>query len=105
MSKVIDLTKEDYKEKTKEGVCIVDFWAPWCGPCKVIAPVIDELATEYEGKVSFFKVNTDDQADLASQEGIASVPSLFIYKDGEKVDTLVGALPKAAIAAKLKTLL
>lgn len=80
---------------------LVDFWAAWCGPCKAIAPVLDELSTEYEGKARIVKIDVDANPNLAAQYGIRSIPSLFVFKNGEKVDNVVGALPKPQLSALL----
>ena len=76
---------------------LVDFWAEWCGPCKMIAPVLDELATEYAGKAKIAKVNIDDHQDLAVQFGIQSIPTLLVFKGGQVVNQSVGAKPKGAL--------
>ncbi len=73
---------------------LVDFWAPWCGPCRMVAPIIDELATEYNGKLKVGKVNVDDHQEVAARYGIASIPMLMIFKNGQLVERIVGALPK-----------
>ena len=80
---------------------LVDFWAEWCGPCKMIAPVVDELAGEYEGMVKVCKLNVDEAKDTASAYGIMSIPAIAIFKSGQEVERIVGAVPKASITAKL----
>ena len=84
---------------------VVDFWATWCGPCRAIGPVIEELAAEYEGKAVIGKCNVDENEDAPMKYGIRSIPTLLFFKNGELVDRLVGAAPKAEIAAKLDSLI
>ena len=104
MGKYIELTSENFV-LAKEGVALVDFWAPWCGPCRMLAPVIDELANDFDGKAKICKVNTDEQGDLAAEFGVRSIPTLIFFKNGEVVDQLVGAQSKQAISDKLNSLL
>jgi len=105
MAKYIELTPANFEEVTKEGVSMVDFWAPWCGPCRMIAPVIEELASDFEGKANICKVNTDEEQDLAVKYGIRSIPTILFMKNGEVVDTMVGASSKQAFADKINSLL
>lgn len=86
----------------KYPLIIVDCWAAWCGPCKMVAPVIEELAKEYAGKVVFGKLNVDENPKIASEFGIMAIPTLFIFKNGEPVDVIQGAMPKPYFEAKLK---
>lgn len=101
MSKYIELTLENYKENTQSGIALVDFWAPWCGPCRMISPVIDQLADEYEGKAKICKVNTEEQEELTVQNQVRSIPTILFYKDGEIVDQLIGMTTKAALEEKI----
>ena len=83
---------------------VVDFWAPWCGPCKMLAPVLEELAGEYAGKITFAKVNTDDNVSQAGALGIRSIPTLVFYANGQEADRLTGFAPKPALKSKLDAL-
>ena len=97
---VFELTDANFDEKVakSEGVTVVDFWAPWCGPCRMVGPVIEELAEEYDGKVAFAKLNVDDNQATAGAFGIRSIPTLLVFKGGRVVGQRVGALPQPAIA-------
>ncbi|KAL3687734.1 hypothetical protein R1sor_014043 [Riccia sorocarpa] len=81
---------------------LVDFWAPWCGPCRMIAPIIDELARKYAGKIRCLKLNTDESPYVATEYGIRSIPTVMIFKNGEKLDTVIGAVPKSTLEATIE---
>lgn len=85
-----ELTDALFEQETKEGLVVVDFWAPWCGPCRMQSPVIDELSEELDGQVEFYKMNVDDEQKTAGQFGIMSIPTLLVKKDGQVVEKLVG---------------
>ena len=99
----LTLNQDNFKAEVLDyqGVAMVDFWAPWCGPCRMVAPIIDQLAEEYEGKVKIGKVNTDENLALSTQYQIMTIPTMLVFKDGKVVDTINGALPKQRIAAVL----
>ena len=102
----LEITDSNYKEILAEGKpVVIDFWAPWCGPCKMVGPIIDELATEYEGKAIIGKCDVDDNDDVASEFGIRNIPTVLFFKDGQLVDKQVGSAPKATYAAKVDALL
>lgn len=95
----INITKENFESEVikSEIPVLIDFWATWCGPCRMIAPTVSEIAEEYEGKVKVCKVNVDDEPELANQFRVDSIPTLFIVKNGEVTDKLVGLRPKDQI--------
>jgi thioredoxin 1 len=91
------ISDADFQATVATGVTLVDFWAPWCGPCKMIAPVLEEIAGELGSKAQIVKINVDENPLVAGQYGIMSIPTLLLFKDGKKVDQKVGALPKPAL--------
>ncbi len=101
----LKLTKDNFASETSNGVTLVDFWAEWCGPCRMISPIIDELANEYSGKVKVGKVNVDEEMELAEQFGVSSIPTLVILKDGNEVKRFVGLTQKAVLASALDSYL
>jgi thioredoxin 1 len=103
MSKPVEIEEAKFDEmvlKAKTPV-LVDFWAPWCGPCRMVAPIVDELSEEYTGKVSFFKVNVDNNQGVAGKYGVMSIPTLILFKDGKPVTNIIGYKPKAELKKSL----
>jgi len=95
---IVNATDQTFTAETNEGVVLVDFWAPWCGPCKMIAPVLEELDSEIAGKAKIVKVDVDENQETAGKFGVMSIPTLIVLKDGEAVDKVVGFQPKEALA-------
>ncbi len=104
MSSAVDIADASFETEVlkSEIPVLVDFWAPWCGPCRVVAPVVQEIAEQYAGKVKVVKMNTDENPQTASQYGIRSIPTLMFFKGGQKVDQLVGAVPKSTVSITLE---
>jgi len=94
--KVLSVSDSDFQKEVLESntPVVVDFWAPWCGPCHIVSPIIEELADDYEGKVKFAKLNTDENQEIAVKYGIMGIPTLKIFKDGKEINSMSGAAPK-----------
>ena len=103
MGKAIEITDSNFEEIiNSEQPVLVDFWAEWCGPCKMIGPVVEELAGDYEGKAVIGKVNVDENPNVSAKFGIRSIPTLLVFKGGEIVDKQIGAVPKGVLSQKLE---
>ena len=103
MAKPLDVDDNSFKDVVLESEVpfLVDFWAPWCAPCHAVAPAVEELASEYEGRIGFAKVNVDENARIATEYGIRSIPTLLLFKDGKPMVQIVGARPKAELKKHL----
>ena len=104
MSAAAQVTDATFKQEVLDSdvPVLVDFWAPWCGPCRMVAPVVDEIAEQYGSQLKVVKVNTDENPSVASQYGIRSIPTLMIFKGGQRVDIVVGAVPKSTLAQSVE---
>jgi thioredoxin 1 len=103
MGKTLELTDATFDETLKcDKPVLVDFWAEWCGPCKMIGPVVEELASDYEGKAVIAKLNVDENPQVTARFGVRSIPTLLVFKNGQIVDKQVGAVPKSVLAGKLQ---
>jgi len=98
----VALTKDTFQGNIESGVTLVDFWAPWCGPCKMQLPIVEELSGELEGSATIAKINVDEEPEIASQFGVMSIPTLILFKDGQPVDKMVGLQSKDALKTKIQ---
>lgn len=102
-----EVTDQSFEQEIlqHEGVALVDFWAPWCGPCRIIGPIIDEMAATYEGRAKIVKLNVDENPNVPAQYGIQGIPTLLLFKNGELVDSLVGVQSKETLTQRLEAIL
>ena len=108
MSKdVLEIKDSNFKELVKDAkeLVLVDFWAPWCGPCKMVGPVIEEIAKEYKGRLRVGKLNVDENDEIATEYSVMSIPTLIFFKEGKQINRIVGALPKDKLASKVEEVL
>lgn len=107
MAKPVEINDNNFDVEVVESTTpvVVDFWAVWCGPCRMIAPIVEELAEEYDGKVKFSKLNVDDNPEVSMKYGIRSIPTLLVFKDGQPVDQIIGAVPKKEVQKRVEAVL
>ncbi|MDR1953051.1 MAG: thioredoxin [Clostridiales Family XIII bacterium] len=105
MSNIIILTEDNYENEIADGSVVVDFYADWCGPCKMIAPILDEASKTYDEKIKFAKINIDEQRKLAVSNKVMSIPTLLFFKDGEQKDRVTGVINKETLAQKLDAII
>jgi len=105
--KLVEITDDNFESEVlkSDKPVLIDFWAVWCGPCKMIAPILEEVATEYDGKLKIAKMDVDSNTKVASQYGIMSIPTLLFFKNGQLVDQVIGAIPKAQLVNRLAKVL
>jgi thioredoxin 1 len=107
MGKALEVTDNTFEQEVLQSTqpVLVDFWAVWCGPCRAVAPIVEELAGEYEGRLKVMKLDVDDNPRTASAYGVQSIPTLMVFKDGKPAERIVGAVPKKVIADKLQSVM
>jgi thioredoxin 1 len=107
MADVSEVTTSTWDDEVikAQGLVMIDFWAAWCGPCRIISPTVEELSKEYSGKVKVLKLNTDENSDIASRYQVMGIPTLMFFKDGIKLDQIVGVVPKQFLKAKIESFL
>lgn len=103
MGKVLEITDDNFSDEVLKSdiPVLIDFWAPWCGPCRMIAPIVEELSTEYDGKIKVVKLNVDENGPIAQNYGIRSIPTLLVIKEGDVVEQIIGAVSKSALVDKV----
>jgi thioredoxin 1 len=101
----ITLTSANFDEESKAGVILVDFWAPWCGPCQSMLPIVDEVANDFEGKAKVGKINIDEEPELAQKFSVMSIPTFKVFKDGSEVASITGGVAKEALTAEIEKVL